>query len=85
MATAIKWYNPEGHLVSLNSGEKVYQFVADYGRAAILNFISYSHSLKGKYECRVHHVNNSVEKLNLCISEYCMHITGNADRCLEIF
>ena len=80
VATAIQWYNPEGRLVSRNSGDNVYQFVVDHGRVAYLNFISYNHSLKGRYECRVHHANGSMEPLSVCLGEYCMHTLGNSDR-----
>ena len=71
--------------MSRNSGDSVYQFVVDHGRVAYLNFISYNHNLKGRYECRVHHANDSVETLSLCIGECCMHTSGNADRYLEKF
>ena len=85
VATAIQWYNPEGRLVSRNSGDNVYQFVVDHGRVTYLNFISYNHSLKGKYECRVYHVNEFMETLHLHIGEYCIHTSDNADGYLEIF
>ena len=77
----IQWYNPEGELVSGNSGHAVHQFVVGQGRAAYLNFRSYSPSHRGRYECRVLHRNNRMEISRVCIGESCALLV--AHRCVR--
>ena len=66
--TAVKWYNPQGQLVSMDGGDVVNQAGAG-GTAAFLNFRSYQQSQGGKYECRVTGPGNNLEKLPVCIGE----------------
>ena len=66
--TAMEWYNPQGHLMSRNTGDKVNQ-ASGGGRAALLNFQSYQQSQGGKYECRVTGPGDYLEKLSVCIGE----------------
>ena len=61
--TSIEWYNPQGQLVSRNSGDVVNQRAAAGGRIAYLNFNSYQQSQGGKYECRVASPGNNSETL----------------------
>ena len=65
--TSIGWYDPQGQLVSRDSGDEVRQTVV--GRVAILTFQSYQQSQGGKYECRVNVTGNYLEKLPVCIGE----------------
>ena len=67
MPTAIEWYNPQGQLVSRDSGDEVNQAVV--GIVAILNFQSYQQSQGGRYECRVTGPGNNLEKLSVCVGE----------------
>ena len=67
--TAIEWYNPQGQLVSRDSGDEVNQ-ARSGGRTARLNFRSYQQSQGGKYECRVAIPGNSLEKLPLLIGQW---------------
>ena len=66
--TAIEWYNPQGELVSTNTGDEVNQG-GDGGRAALLHFQSYHPNLAGKYECRVTGPGDNLEKLPVWIGE----------------
>ena len=66
--TSIGWYNPQGKLVSNDTGGEVYQTSAG-GRIAYLHFRSYQLSQGGKYECRVAVPGNNLEKLPICIGE----------------
>lgn len=77
----IQWYNPDGDLVSGNSGHAVHQFIVGQGRAAYLNFRSYSPSHRGRYECRVLHRNNRMEISRVCIGESCALLV--AHRCVR--
>ena len=66
--TAIEWYNPQGQLVSRNTGEEVNQGGGG-SRATLLHFQSYLQSQGGRYECRVTGPGNYLEKLPVCIGE----------------
>ena len=73
--TAIKWYNPQGQLVSTDStSNEVNQVVISGGRAARLNFQTYQQNQGGKYECRVTGPENNLVKLPVCIGECYMYI-----------
>lgn len=67
--TTIRWYNPQGQLVSRGGGDEVNQAHAGGGRVAYLNFHSYQKSQGGKYECRVAGLGESLEKLPVLISQ----------------
>ena len=67
--TSIKWYNPEGQLVSSNNRDEVNQAAGGGGRVSALTFQSYQQSKGGKYECRVAGPGNNMERLAVCISE----------------
>ncbi len=65
----IMWYDPQGRPVSTASGDAVYQYGADGGKAAFLIFRSYQQRQSGTYVCRV----DSREKmvmLPVCIGEW---------------
>ena len=66
--TAIDWYNPQGQLVSRNTGDEVNQGGGG-SMATLLNFQRYRQSQGGKYECRVTGPGNYSEKLSVCIGE----------------
>ena len=66
-ALAIKWYNPQGQLVSRGS-EDVRQGAVS-SEATYLIFASYHESQSGKYECRVTLPGNNSEKLSVCVGE----------------
>ena len=68
--TLIEWYNPQGQLVSRDSGDEVNQQASGGGRIALLNFQSYQQSQGGKYECRVAVPGNNTERLSVCIGEH---------------
>ena len=70
LPTSIDWYDPQGQLVSTDSGDKVYQAGTGGGRVANLHFKSYQRSQGGKYECRVAVPGNNLEKLPICIGEW---------------
>ena len=68
--TSIEWYDPQGQLVSRDSGDEVRQGVIIIGKsAAFLIFDRYQQSQGGKYECRVAVPGNNLEKLPACIGE----------------
>ena len=67
--TSLAWYDPQGQLVSMDTGDEVYQTGSGAGRIAYLNFQSYQQSQGGKYECRVAVAGNNLEKLPVCIGE----------------
>ena len=79
--TVIEWYNPQGQLVSRDSGDEVNQAVVSGGTAALLNFIRYQQSQGGRYECRVTGSRNNLEKLSVCIGECCTF--GGCRLCLR--
>ena len=64
-----EWYDPQGQLVSRDSGDEVYQTGTGGGRVAYLHFQSYQQSQGGKYECRVAVPGDNLEKLPVCIGE----------------
>ena len=66
--TSIEWYDPQGHLVSRDGGDKVKQ-AAENGTARLI-FHSYQEIEGGKYECRVNVSCNNFKKLSVCIGEY---------------
>ena len=65
----IMWYDPQGRPVSGNSGDAVYQYGADGGKAAILLFKSYQQRQSGTYACRVDSREKTV-MLPVCIGEW---------------
>ena len=67
--TSVEWYNPQGQLVSRDSGDEMNQQTAGGGRSVRLNFQSYQQSQGGKYECRVAGPGNNLERLAVCIGE----------------
>ena len=68
--TSIEWYNPQGRLVSKNSGDEVNQGIFGcINRALTLTFGSYQQSQGGTYECRVAGPGNNSESLSVCIGE----------------
>jgi len=68
--TSIRWYYPQGQLVSRDGGDEVNQVAgAGGGRVAYLTFQSYHQSQGGKYECRLASPGNNMESLLVCISE----------------
>ena len=67
--TSIEWYNPQGQLVSNDSGDEVNQQASGGARAVRLNIRSYQLSQGGKYECRVAGPGNNTESLFVCIGE----------------
>ena len=68
--TSIRWYNPQGLLVSSNNRDEVSQAAAaGGGRIVALTFRSYLQSQGGKYECRVNVSGNNSEMLSVCIGE----------------
>ena len=69
MPTSIEWYNPQGQLVSNDSGDEVNQRSAGGARSVRLNFHSYQKSQGGMYECRVAGPGNNTERLTVCIGE----------------
>ena len=71
--TSIEWYNPQGQLVSKDTGDEVYQ--AAGSTIALLNFHSYQRSQGGKYECKVDLPGNNTEKLLAFIGE-CYTLCG---------
>ena len=73
--TSIEWYNPQGQLVSKDSGDEVNQQAAG-GRIAHFNFRSYEQSQGGQYDCRVAVPGNNTERLTVCIGE--CHMWGIA-------
>ena len=82
--TAIDWYNPQGQLVSRNTGDEVNQAGAG-STATFLNFQSYRQSQGGRYECRVTGPGNNSEKLSVCIGE-CYTVPWVAvDYCSDCF
>ena len=66
--TAIEWYNPQGQLVSNNTGDEVNQGGGG-SMATLLSFQSYQRSQGGKYECRVTGPGDNSQKLSVCIGE----------------
>ena len=79
--TAIEWYNPQGQLVSRDSGDEVNQGAAG-SRATFLNFQSYRQSQGGRYECRVTGPGDNLEKLSVCIGE-CYNL-GDCGLCTNL-
>ena len=72
LPTSIKWYNPQGQLVSRSDGDEVNQAVGSGGgRSAVLFFQSYQQSQGGKYECKVVLPGNETEKLLAFVGECC--------------
>ena len=67
--TSIEWYNPQGQLVSNDSGDEVNQQAAGGDRVVRLNFRSYQQSQGGMYECRLAGPGNNTERLPVCIGE----------------
>ena len=67
--TSIRWYNPQGQLVSSNNREEANQQAAGGGRTSTLTFRSYKQSQGGQYECRVAGAGNNLERLPVCIGE----------------
>ena len=65
----IMWYDPQGRPVSRSSGDAVYQYGADGGKAAILLFKSYQQRQSGTYACRVDSREKTV-MLPVCIGEW---------------
>ena len=65
--TSVEWYDPQGQLVSRDSGDNVKQ-AAENGTAHLI-FHSYQERQGGKYECRVDVSGNNSEKLPVCIGE----------------
>ena len=68
--TSIRWYDPQGQLVSTDGWDDVNQFIAGGGRIGYLYFQSYQQSQGGKYEYRVSVSGNNLEKLSVCIGEW---------------
>ena len=68
--TSIEWYNPQGQLVSRDSGDEVNQASVGSGKTAVLTFRSYQQSQRGAYECRVVGPGNNLESLPVCIGEW---------------
>ena len=83
--TSIAWYDSQGQLVSMDSGDEVHQTGSGAGRIAYLNFKSYQQSQGGKYECRVAVPGKNLKKLPICIGEwYPFGVTVNYVHILRI-
>ena len=66
--TSIRWYDPQGELVSSDPRNKVNQTnTAGGGRVAYLHFQNYTQSQGGMYECRVAVRGNNLTILLACI------------------
>ena len=67
--TSIRWYDPQGQLVSRDPRNKVYQASTGGGKVARLIFQNYTQSQGGRYECRVAVPGKNLESLSVCIGE----------------
>ena len=65
--TSIRWYDPQGKLVSRDPMNNVYQAKTGGGMVAYLHFQNYSQSQGGMYKCRVTVRWNKFKILPACI------------------